>query len=276
MNLNGFHSAIPYEQYAKWPEMNYSRLKHMLRSPMAYRYAVDNPKPPTGPMLLGTACHRAILEPERTGDFAVWTGGRRQGKEWEQFKLDHIGQQLLSVEDRDFVAGMCAAVHKNPTARRYLKTGESELCALWTDPAAKRNFKARLDRFSLEDNLLIDVKTTRDCRPFRFGADAFRLGYHIQFSLYSDGIYYLTGKLPKVVVVAVENKPPFETVVYLVPDDVLQQGKEDCSRLLARLAECERTNTWPPEIEGEAFLSLPTYAYQPEGDDLTDLELVAM
>jgi hypothetical protein len=276
MNFNGFHSAIPFEQYAKWPEMNYSTLKHMLRSPLSYRWHRDNPTVATPAMQMGTACHRAILEPERTGDFAVWTGGRRQGKEWEAFKVENDGKQLLTVEERDHIAGMCAAVHKNPTARRYLRTGEAELCALWHDPAAKRDFKARLDRFSLEDNLLIDVKTTRDCRPFRFGADAFRLGYHIQSSLYSDGIYYLTGKLPKVVVVAVENKPPFETVVYLVPDDVLQQGKEDCSRLLQRLAECERTNTWPPDIEGEAFLSLPTYAYQPEGDDLTDLELVAM
>lgn len=274
--MSGFHSSIPFDVYAAWPQMNYSKLKNMLRSPLSYRWHADNPMVPTPAMQLGTAAHRAVLEPERTGDFAVWTGGRRYGAEWDAFKIQHTGQQILTEEERDYVAGMCAAVHKNATARRFLKMGESELCAVWTDPAAQRPFKARLDRFDPEGNLLIDLKSTRDSRPFRFGADAYRLGYHIQFSLYSDGIYYLTGNLPKVVVIAVENKPPHETVVYHVPSDILQQGKEDCSRLLLRLAECERTNTWPPDIEGEAELSLPSYAYQSDGDDLSDLELVAM
>lgn len=272
----GFHDRVEFSEYARIPALNYSTLKHMMRSPMSYKWHRDNPQPPTDAMQLGTAAHRVILEPDRVGDFAVWDGGRRYGKTWDAFVAEHSDRQILTAEQRDNLIGVSVAVRKCAAAKRYLAAGTSEISLLWRDKAAVRDFKGRIDHLLVESSPLIaDLKTTRDCRPFKFGNEAYRLGYHMQAAMYADGYYYLTGKLPRVVIIAVENKPPYETAVYRVSDEILHQGHEDYMRLVAQLEECERSDNWPPALETETDLSLPTYAYGSGDDDLTDLQLIA-
>ena len=74
----------------------------------------------------------------------------------------------------------------------------------------------------------------------------------------------------------VTAEPGYDLVaVYFVPSDVLQQGHEDYIRLMRRIRECEEAGCWPGAVDGEAELSLPTYAYSEASDDLSDLELVS-
>ena len=68
----GFYYQMPFEEYAAVPALNGSSLLHLRRSPMKYKHELDNPTPPSPAMILGTATHRLILEPDRVGDFAVW------------------------------------------------------------------------------------------------------------------------------------------------------------------------------------------------------------
>ena len=267
------HENVTFEDYAKIDAVNYSSLKHMRRSPMHYRYRMDHPEEPTEAMLLGTAAHRAILEPDRLGDFAIWTGGRRYGREWDAFCADHEGQQILRADDAAHVAGIVTAVHRNETARNYLRRGQSEVVALWE--MFGRKFKGRLDRWIQEDNLVLDLKTCRDCRSWAFGAQAYKLGYHMQAAMYADAVRTLTGIEPAMRILAVENKPPFESAVYRVPPEVLQLGRGEYVELVGRLFECELSALWPAEIEHECDLRLPAYTLASSGDDedMSDLNL---
>lgn len=271
---SGFYEDLAREEYDQIEgALNYSRLKYLEKSPLAFRYNCDNPTEPTDAMVLGNAAHVAILEPS-LADFAIWTGGRRAGKVFEQWCEETDGRFQINEKEAKRVIGIRDAVHANPAAHRYLRHGKKELTMVWTDPSFNRQFKARVDNFlEIEDEpVLVNLKSTVDCRDFRFGGQYAKMAYHAQDAIYQNGFFQLNHELPRMVTIAVESKPPHETAVYLITNDVLRQGQQLVSKWVETLAECERTNKWPAAVEGEQELQLPQWAY-PNGDfQFSDLE----
>lgn len=275
-----FALNVPFDKYSLLDGLSASAIKTMKRSPMQYRYSRDNPTPATPALILGHAVHTAVLEPHKFAtEYMVWEGGVRRGKAWDAFceEAEADGRTIVTQDQFDTAMAMRDVVRGFPLAMRYLKAGTKEVTMQWHDPALKRDFKGRPDWITEIDGVpwIIDLKSTRDSTPYRFGGQSYALGYHMQFALYADGYYYLTGRLPRFAVIAVESKPPYEPAVYVVPSEVLQQGHEDYAQLVVKITECEAENKWAPAQECEGELSLPTYAYADNGDDLSDLELVA-
>jgi len=278
----GFFEDMDYEEYHKIDALNYSSLKYMRRSPMAYRYFMDRPQKATPAMVLGSHTHRMILEPNKTGDFAIWgeVAGQnvRRGKVWEDFQAECAasGKQIITKDEREGMVGMSAAVRKSSMAMRFLDGGRSEVSCVWQDRKFGRPCKGRFDKVKLISGKphIVDLKTTRDCRPIRFGNEAYRLGYHIQLWMYEEGYYVLTGERPKMIEVAVENKPPYELCVFEIPEDVLFAGQQDYVRLVQKLAESERTGVWPPAEEAITDLTLPSYAYGSDADEFSFSDLI--
>lgn len=267
---------IPFTDYLKLPGLSASALKQLVRSPLNYKWNLDNPTEPSAAMALGSAAHTAILEPAKLKtDYILWDGGTRRGKAWDEFKASNAAKTILTADEFEDIKGMRRSVVNYDPAARYLKAGQAEMTMQWTDLG--RAFRGRVDWITEIDGraVLVDLKTTQDARPFKFGADAFRLGYHIQFALYCDGYAALTGEMPRFVVIAVESKAPFEPAVFEVPDAVIERGREEYQNLVELLTECEKTNHWPPACETEQLLALPSYAYEQEDNDITDLGLTA-
>lgn len=276
---DGLYYDMLFEDYAKIDAINGSSIVHMRRSPMYYRHCLDNPQPPTPAKVQGTATHRLILEPTRVGDFAVWGEGEgenvRRGKVWDAFKVAHASKMIVTADERDTMVAQMVALYKNPTARKYLAApGPTEVSMVWTDKATGRRFKGRVDKLHEKGRTIVDLKTTRDCTPYRFGGQAYSLGYHIKAALYWLGYRALTGNEPHFKFVAVESKPPYESAVYRAHPDIISQGMEDLDGLLKTLAECEASGTWPAAQQEEADLTLPTRAYTDPTDDLSELALV--
>ena len=83
--------GVPEHEYRRMPGVNYSALKHMLRSPMHYKYMRDNPPEPTAAMRLGTMVHMAVLEPEKfAATYVECKDGDKRTKEYQAYlkKLD--------------------------------------------------------------------------------------------------------------------------------------------------------------------------------------------
>ena len=276
-NAPGITPGIPFDQYLKLPGLSASALKKLMRSPLAFKWSQDHPDHSSTPsMALGTAAHTAILEPHRMKtDYVLWDGGDRRGKAWTEFKEAHTGKSILTASEFSDVKGMYDAVHGYAPAARYLKDGIAEVTIQWTDPTTGRAFRGRVDWVTVVDGriVLVDLKTTRDTSPRKFGADAYKLGYHVQFALYVDGWSYLTSEIPRFVAIAVESKAPYEPAVFDVTEDVLVQGHEEYMRLQATLRECETTNSWPPAAQEEQELTLPAWSLNNEDEDLSDIGL---
>lgn len=272
-------SHIPFEVYQGMAGMNISRLKELKRSAQHYRYRLDHPKE-SAPMTLGKAGHCAVLEPMRFGsDFAVWerrtSAGNmapRNGQHWDEFQAQHPGQTIITANEYDTVVELQSAVRNDRDAMRYLLHGEPEVSMQAV--LFGRQCKGRLDWLTRDwidlagerqtRPCLVGLKLTRDCSEFRFGRQAATLGYHLQWAFYLDLFKAITGELPRVVEIAVENEAPHAVAVYEIPDEVLQKGCDEYVLLLEQLDECERAQRWPGPVEGERILTLPQWVYGEE------------
>lgn len=274
--LNGFYENMPYEEYAKIDALNGSSIVHMRRSPLKYRHMKDNPQPETPALKLGTITHRMILEPALMGEIAVW-GLRedekvRRGKTWDAFRDEHYGKTILTVEEFEAARGVACAAKLSPLIDPYVSApGPTEVSIFWRHPHTGRRMKARLDKWIPSMNMVMDLKSTRDCTSYRFGGQAAQLGYHIKMAIQFEGVKVLTRREPEMRLAAIESKAPYECAVYRVTKDVIMQGLEEKDNLVAKLDECEASNQWPPEQECETDLILPAWSMSSELEELVEI-----
>jgi hypothetical protein len=279
--MNGkITSRMPALEYHALPGINITSLKELKRSAKHYQYRLANPKA-ADHLTLGTAAHCAVLEPERfEQQFAIWTrrgpSGKlcpRNGQHWDKFNWENEGKTLITEDDQVKALAMAAAVHNDPLASRYLETGEPEVSMQWTlmsesllRKPIEIQCRGRVDWLTVVDGEphLIGLKTSTDCRPFLFGNQAARLGYHLQWAFYLDGYKAITGKTP------IE---PHDVVVNHITEDVLLQGRSEYEVLLRQLIDCQSRNEWLGVASGlEQIITLPTWAFDAQ-DDIKDLEL---
>lgn len=128
-------------------------------------------------------------------------------------------------------------------------------------PMFGRACKGRADWLTVVDgeDVIVGLKTARDCRQREFGRDARRYEYHLQWAFYWDGFKTITGRMPKVVEIVVESAPPYAVAVYVVPEEVLTEGFDAYTNLLEQLDECEKLDRWPGPVQGEQILILPSW-----------------
>lgn len=256
---------MTFEEYLAIPALHSSQLKAVGVSPAYYQWLQTQVDIETGAMRAGSATHAAIFEPSVfKSDYVVYPKVRRS-KEWDAFREDHAHQTILTTAQRDAAVAMAASVRRHPAAAPLLHRGKREELVEWTDARTGRACKARVDWLG---DCLIDLKTTADPEPHAFARTAVKLDYPLQMAFYSDGVAAVTGKTRPVKIIAVQSKPPHDLVVYDIPDEVLDEGRDRYRQIMAILERCEESNTWPGIAPSEQTLVLPDWAIQH-----TDLEL---
>lgn len=267
-----------YPEYAALDAVNFSTLKYLSWSPLHYRFACDHPRPSTAPMRLGTATHMAILEPARFDrkyvvyEPEVGDSSRRGTKAWEAFADAHKGQVILKQPEYDAATRMRDAVRSSPEAMRYLRKGDAEVTLVWQDKETGLWLKGRVDWISQSvADVIADLKTAGDVRPWAFQSAYARMQYHAQAAMYGDGLEAITGRPSYHKCVAIESVEPHDVVVYDVIGEPLEQGREAYRGWLTQLVECRQKDEWPGLSPGaELSLRLPAWAV-PDESDLGDL-----
>jgi hypothetical protein len=261
-----------FAEYQAIDAVNWSSLKHMRRSPLHFKAALEENRDAgdTDQRRLGRVVHTAVFEPDRlTKETVVWEGERRAGKEWERFKELHHRKTIIRVDDAHRAIAIRDAVRGCPLAMPYLATGQAEQVLQWKDRRTGLQCKARLDWFN--DAAILDLKTARNaCHMRNFARDAFELGYFHQAAFYQRGLATVRGTAegPPVLLVAVEPEPPHDVAVYRVSEDALHFVNEDIHKLLERVAECRASDRWPGTFADEQLLDMPKWGY-PSAEDMT-------
>lgn len=252
------------DEYRALDAVNWSTLKYACQSPLAYQHALANPPVETDAMRLGRATHTAVFEPDRLlHEYVIWSGGRRAGKEWDEFKAMHENRTILKPDEYDTAIAIRNAVRGHKAAAKLLKTGEAECTLQWTDQDTGIACKARLDWYS--PKVLVDLKTTRDIEARAFGRHAGALMYHGQFAFYAMGLYAHGVEVP-VKIIAVESEAPHDVAVYDLNEDVLWAGEVKVRQALAVVKACRKTRKWPGRYPNECGLMLPTWEF-PNDDE---------
>lgn len=265
---------LPAAAYHARPETSISRLKVLQQSPLHYQFRLANPITSTA-MTRGSVTHTLTLEPHKfPAEYLVWNrrtdSGRmapRSGKAWDEFLAEAGSRKVVTEEDHATASAMSSAVLADPIAARYLRQGDAEVSMFWL--SGKRPCRGRVDWLTKDgrEHVVVGLKTVRDCRPDEFSRAAHRLGYHLQWAFYHDGYKSITRRTPRMVEIVVESEPPHAVVTYVIPEDVLAQGRDEYAALLQRLDVCEREKRWPGPAEAELQFSLPTWAYSAREDE---------
>jgi hypothetical protein len=279
MLVDGIHPAMDRDSYDALARVNFSSLKHLSRSPAHYRHYLTEPPDDTDAKKVGRVVHLAAFEPEKfRASIAVWDGGTRRGKDWDQFRERNIGRELLTEAEYEKCMAIQRAVRADARAMAYVSDGRGEVSLAWTLEAKDRGAnsytvacKGRID-FDAQ-TAIVDLKTTKDGSPEGFGRQVWGLKYYVQAAWYVDGYARATGIRKPYVIVAVENFAPYIVTTYRVPERHLHLGREEYWHWLDQLAYCRETSRWPGYAETELEIELPRWA-DADDEDLSELGLV--
>ena len=235
-------------------------------------------------LILGRAVHAAVLEPGRIkeriklGPINPSTSkpfGPNTDK-FIKFAAEAERRGFFAVHDNDapLVRQIRWAMRFDEEAKVLVEgEGLNEFAIVWDEPLGDSGVtircKVKVDRVRFGTPMRwLDLKTTRNIDPDAFGRDCYNLGYDIQLA------HTLRGLLAAVAFddrfttqdvwpnfIAVENKAPYDVVVYDPEPEFLQIGTTRRGELFRRFAWCMARDQWPGVSGGQrAHLALPGWA----------------
>jgi hypothetical protein len=291
-NKPGVYEGLPFADYLKIDAIGQTHLKRMLACPLAF--SADDLREPTESMIIGRAGHTESLEHRQfLREYALWESvwtpelvadhvranpkGRkpkegskrvRNGSAWEQFKEQNARKTILNESQYEAALAIGEAVRRHPVARKYLDApGPTELTVVWEHEGTGLLCKSRFDKLA---TAVVDLKTCRDPGA-GFPKQAANLGYDLQGGFYTDAAQAAgLGDLP-FVIIAAQNAPPWDVVVWRLPPHWLREGRYKYEPLLQRVKDCRESGNWPgfaPDTELE--LELPEWAMSAGDPDYED------
>lgn len=270
---------ISNEDYHNGPGISKSHLDVIHQSPRHYWDKYINPdrepRAETDAMILGTATHCAILEPDEFDSrYAFMPEGltrqTKAGKEhYEQ--LLATGKIVLKADQYINCMRMRDAVHAHPIAAKLFSEGKAEQAFYVRAPVeaidhstgevieSEELLKCKPDWIT-HNGMLIDVKKTVDASPAGFAKSVANYRYFVQAPFYLDIFERLYGEAPPwFIFVAVEESRPHAIGVYYVEADDLAFGRRHYVKDLQRIIECKRNESWPDYSTQIEPLMLPKW-----------------
>lgn len=203
--------------------------------PAYFKWCEDNPQEPSEDMVIGSAFHKIVLEPETFYDeFAVMPNVDRrttQGKmKYAEFIIEADGKTVITQEQYETIYGMRDSIMSNPYARKLIN-GNIEQSMYFTDDLTGVRCKCRPDVWKLlkgkeevvpahidkyadwdgniieeevaehinkqADRVVItDLKSAKSVMPNDFMRDCVKYHYDLQTAMYREGASKVLG-VPK-------------------------------------------------------------------------------
>ncbi len=264
-NLTGILDMAAADYHAL-DAINKSGLDHIAKSPAHYQYAKAHPKAPTDAMILGTATHYGVLEPELLykNFFARPDGIDGRTKEGKAALADlaekNVGKTILKSDDMAMIEGMMKAVRSHRVASSLLSGGMAEKSCISQDSEFGVLCKARPDYLTNAD-AIIDLKTTDDASFFAFQRKVKSFRYHVQAAWYLDVVNAAIGReqFKRFILLTVEKDAPHGIVLYELDLQSIHLGRLEARRNLETYVECKKTDVWPSYSEAMQIMTIPNY-----------------
>lgn len=166
--------------------VNFSSLKHILRSPRHYQIATKSPRTePTDDMIVGTLVHANVLDvpldyvirPQTGPEGDPWHGSKKWCKQW---LAENEGALIISQQMADEIDALSSAVIEDESATRWLRNTTRE--QIRTGEIDGVPCKGIPDAHT--GGNVIDLKTTRDASPEAFAREALNRHYDMQMEFY--------------------------------------------------------------------------------------------
>lgn len=277
----GIYEGIPFEQYCAIPAINKSGLDYFEQSPAHYFSSLNEPEGEKSKALrFGGAIHCRVLEPaefekrycalppdapkrptiaqieakkpsDATIELIAW---------WTKFHELANGREIISDQELTDCMRIAKAVRSHRAAKMLLQNGKFEVTLVWIDPEFGVLCKARVDWLS--PDAMLDLKSTKDASPAGWWKQVKDYNLHRQVAWYSDGWEILTGEKLPFGFVAVEKEEPFATAVHFPKERVIDLGRKDNRKHLAKYAECLKAKNWPGYPDEVLEFDFPEFMFK--------------
>lgn len=260
---------ISVSDYDSLDRIRSSQLKVIIDgSPKRLRYELDcdEEEPDSDAFETGRAFHLLVLEPHMySKEVVVFRDGQsRKSVGYERFRARYPYKTILLEKEVPMVEQMAAAVLSDPLAKEYLAHVQPEMSVLWTDQETGIECRARLDGLDETEPatpIIVELKSSRDCGVDKFGRQANDLLYHLSWAMYRSGYMAVRGAAPELVTIVAEKEPPWDVVVYRVPEIAILAGEVLFREALTTLKKCRDSGQWVGKGGGIVQeLKLPKWA----------------
>jgi len=271
----GIYPDILNEDYHAGPGISASGLKLIAeRSPLHYWSAYLDPKreprKTTPAMILGTAIHAAVLEPDTFGErfYPAPDVDRRtkEGKLLYETALGIAAEQnatLISSDDYAAALKIQQSCREHPLAQVIFAEGKAEQSVFWIDPETEVLCKCRPDW--LMPGAILDVKSTEDASAEAFMKSAYNYQYHLQAAFYMDGMAAAWNEQPEAFMfLAHEKTAPWASAYYFADGEMIDGGRAEYRKALRLYADCLAKDKWPGYSQQLQPLGLPRWAKREE------------
>jgi len=254
------------EYHNESPGISYSRMKHMLVSPAMYQLKLQRPMQETDALRVGRMLHTTVLEPHLVNsEFAIWRDGRRQGGEWDLFRLTCGNKTIITEPQMACVEGMSEALMnmadfpldvwlsgvKGQNGGADIAPALKEHSLFWVDEETGLQCKARPDAMTLAMNALVgDLKSARSAAVDQFVFDIFKFRYDMQAAHYLAGVKAVYGIDARFAFFAVEKEEPHVAQTFLMSPDALAHGERHRRYCLRMIKRCLYDGSWPKQPPG--------------------------
>ena len=258
-SIKAYHASSPVSR---------SQLMKIAESPEKFQYYMENKEDPTEALLLGSAVHKLVLEPEDFDkEFAVEPVVNKRtnaGRDaLDAFYCANEGKIIITPKTYEQAKAMASSVLANKQAK-ILLCGEVEKSYYWKDDITEEDVKCRPDCVTklAGKTLIVDLKTGTNVTTENFSKEMIKYGYDVQAAMCKDGVEREVGEECDVIYVAVEKEPPYAVNIMKTDALVIEYGKRRYREFLGIYHECKTANNWYGYL-GFAnevnVLSLPAY-----------------
>lgn len=240
------------QEYNQAEGIRRSELWRMSESPEKYKWFLEHPPEPTAALVFGAAVHKMLLEPEGFYDeYAVAPETDRRTKEgkaeWEAFLTGTEGRTVISQGDFRTITEMCEKAMTVPMVRRLI-AGRHEVPLFWTDGDTGEKCKVKLDILAELDGrtVIADYKSAASANTDIFNSKMFKLGYHLQAYMYTEGAMQTLGlkERPDFLFIVQEKTAPYAVNLIQVTEDVALAGMDCFREYIGLVHECKKTGYW--------------------------------
>lgn len=278
---------IGWDEYQTIQRMNVSKLVYGAKSMKSLKRVLDGGyKDPTESMRLGSGTHCLLLEPDQFEErYCVIPDFHKspenvtaQGKPTDSkstsyyknavkdFAKENTGREFVSREQYDTMLCAIESLRGHSEASRLIESCGSNCELTVLGEISGVQFKGRIDALSPE--AIIDLKTTASVEPNQFGRMFANLRYGIKLAVYRELVRQSIASRD-VCVIAQEMSGDFDTVVYDVPDCVLDAGLAAAMLILKDYKYAIENNQWHGVDRGERRLQLvvPNWSMPSEAEE---------
>ena len=222
--------------------------------PAKVRHDMNNRKPSSPALVIGSGFHTATLEPEKLDDeFAVKPNeidgqGPRTKHYKEEFELmqkSEPDKQWLAPADYDLILEMAGSALENPVLRHYMADINKIVEGTGYFEMEGAKCKVRPDLYIPGAGVVIDLKSTQDASNRGFTKSVQRFGYLFQGCWYMHALRLLGEKPKQFVFIAVEKTAPYATAAYTIKESDINKQFSNMERACQLWAACQSSGIWP-------------------------------